>query len=363
MRMIRYGRVDAFYLLLLFLFLSSHAEAAAPIPYFGREQGDLLTNRAEREGIENPLIGQLGGELIDTRDGKNDQRLLLLSWEKDFILERPSLSFLNVLLESDESRFVLEFPRAINPYLVLIAEYPFFFRFDPSGLLKTDRFLGLGAGAGVMKRTGAINYRIGAEWVSGALKAEGRRDAGQKLTAYLQLERDRVQRAKYDQPIGGSRLFFSLAQQQFEGFSSESEGGGVFIEGAQEWYHSLWKETTFGLIAREGRDSRPAKFWRTTLGSFQGDNFNVPLPGYLYQQFPAEKYLSGAADLQSWVLPSLLLHVGYHAAGGWDSHIYTSTSLGATVLLLGKLPLVMEGALGHAPSGALELLIGTAIQW
>ena len=322
-----------------------------------------MANRAQREGLETPLIGQLGGELISARAGQNDQRLLLLSVEKDFIVERPSLSFLNVLLESDESRFVLEFPETINPYLVFTAEYPFFYRFDETGALKVDRFLGFGLGGGVMKRTESVNYRLGTEWVSGALKGEGRRDAGQRVTAYAQIERDRIQRAKYDQPISGTRLFFSLSGQRFEGFSSESEGAGIFLEGLEEWYRPLSEATTLGFIAREGRDSRPAKFWRTTLGSFQEDSFNIPLPGYLYQQFPAEKYLSGEVSLQSWITSFFLLHLGYHAAGGWDSHLYPSASLGATLVLFGKLPLVVESAWGSAPSGALELLIGTALQW
>lgn len=362
--MVRYGRRSGFYFLFLLLWLlSSRAEGAAPVPYFGREEGNILTNRAQREGIENPLIGQFGGELITTRDGKNDQRLLLLSAERDFILDWPSLSFLNVLVESDETRLLLEFPETTNPYLVVVAEYPFFYRFDHAGALKVDRFVGLGFGGGVMKRLETVNYRIGAEWVPGVLKGEGHRDGGQKLTAYAQLERDQVQRGEYDQPIGGTRLFFSFSEQRFEGFTSESEGGGFFLEGAEEWYRPVSKQSTLGLIAREGRDSRPVRFWRTTLGSFQGDNFNVPLPGYLYQQFPAQKYLSGEVNLQSWIVPSFLLQLGYHIAGGWNDHIYTSTSLGATLILFGKLPLVMESALGHAPSGALELLIGTAIKW
>lgn len=360
----RYRSIGGCALFFLLLFLS-RAEGAAPLPYFGKEQGNLLTNRAERDGIENPLIGQFGGEVIQSRDGKNEQRLLLLSLEKDFVLEWPSLSFLNLLLESDESRLVLEFPEAVNPYLVLIAEYPFFFRFDDrsGGLLKSERFMGLGAGGGVMKRSQIMNFRLGAEWVAGTLKGEGRRDGGQKVTAYAQLERDRVRRAKFDQPIDGSRFFFSLSNQSFEGFSSELDGSGVFLEGAEEWYRSISEETVVGLIAREGRDSRPRKFWRTTFGSLQGDNFNLPLPGYLYQQFTAEKFLSGEVTFQSWVHPILLLNFGYHAAGGWNDHLYTSTSLGATVLLFGQLPLVLQGALGHAPAGALELLIGTAIQW
>jgi len=346
------------------MLLTDLAEAAAPAPYFGKEEGDLLANRPDREDLELPLIGQLGGEWIDTKDGKNDERLLLLSWEKDFIIDWPTISFLNVLVESDESRFVLEFPETIvNPYLALIAEYPYFYRFDQAGVLQADRFLGTGLGGGLMKRTEAVNYRFGGEWVGGVLKGEGQRDKGQKLTLYAQVERDRLRRAQYDQPVEGTRFFFSFAQQYFKGFASESRGGGFFLEGAEEWYYPYSEKTVLGFIAREGRDSRPIRFWRTTLGSFQGDNFNVPLPGYLYQQFPADEYLSGEINIQTWLTSFFQFHLGYHVAGGWDDHIYASTSTGGTLILFGELPLVIESALGHAPSGALELLIGTAIQW
>ena len=249
--------------------------------------------------------------------------------------------------------------------MVLIGENSFFYRdVNKSDPLQIAKFRGGGAGVGVMKRTEeALNFRLGAEWVTGALRGAGGRDAGLRFTEFIQFEIDHLQKSKYDEPVDGVRLFISLSNQFLEGFFQEPEARNNFLQGIEEKYIPLAKGTTLGLVVREGQESNAGLHWRTTFGSFQEDEFNIPLPGYFYQQLPAKRYLNGEAHLRSWITPSLLGHLAYYAAGGWDNHIYTSSTVGVTYLAFGKLPLFAEGAFGHSPAGGTELLLGTALQW
>lgn len=120
-------------------------------------------------------------------------------------------SLFTALVESDESRFTFEFPHVVNPYVVVIGEYPTFYRFpNETDGMKTARFAGLVLGTGVLKRTEAIDFRLGAEWVSGVLSEDAYRLSGQKTIEFIQAERDRTRKTKYDEPLEGGRVFVSL---------------------------------------------------------------------------------------------------------------------------------------------------------
>jgi hypothetical protein len=352
---------------LLGFILVPRASAAAPSPYFGYPDDDVLSDPGRMGGAENLQTVLLGGEWIGGREGSGDQRLGLLSWQKDFILKTPTLTFVNALAESDGSRLTLEFPGAVNPYIALIAEYPYFYRSPESAdPLAVTRFRGLGMGTGMMKRTRVVKLRLGAEWVYGTLAGkleDHATDSGRKMIEFVQLEQDRTRRTKLDEPTEGTRLYASFSTGQFRGFNSEPGETVVTAQGAEEWYRPLSDRTTLGLIAREGAESRSARFWTTTLGSLQEDDFNVPLPGYLYQQFTAKEYIDGEAGLGFRPTPDWNFHLGYNAAGGWSPRVYASVSVGATYLLFHKLPLTLQGARGLSPSGAREMLGGVAFQW
>ncbi|MBI3610149.1 MAG: hypothetical protein HY204_05535 [Nitrospirae bacterium] len=342
--------------------LTPHEGEGAPSPYFGYSDEEALSDSGRNAEPENLQTALLGGEWIGSRNGANRQRVLLLSWQSDFILKSPT-SFMNIAVETDGGRLTLEFPEAVNPYIALIAEYPYFYRLsDETDQLTMTRFRGLGAGAGIMKRTRELNVRLGAERVSGKLDGDVK-ESGRKMMEFVQIEQDRTRRTKLDEPTEGTRLFASLSTGQFRGFRSEPGKTVVTVQGAEEWYHPLSETMTFGLIAREGSDSRSGRFWKTTLGSFQEDGFNVPLPGYLYQQFAAKEFIEGEAGFGFRPTPDWSLYLRYNAAGGWSPHLFASVSAGATYLLFHKLPLNLQGAWGFSPSGAAEVLGGTALQW
>ncbi len=336
---------------------------ATTTPYFGYSEETALSDADRTPEPENLQTVILGGEWIGSRKGTGLQRLGLLSWQKNFILKTPTLTYMNALVESDGSRLTLEFPGTVDPYVALIAEYPYFYRSpEGSGPLVVTRFRGLGIGTGVLKRTRLVNVRSGVEWVSGKLDGDVK-EPGRKMMEFIQLEQDQTRRTKLDEPVEGTRLFASLSTGQFRGFSFEPEGTIVTVQGAEEWYHPLTETITFGVIAREGAESRSARFWTTTVGSLQEDDFNVPLPGYLYQQFAAKDYIDGEAGLGFRPMPDWSLHLGYNIAGGWTPHVYSSISVGVTHLLFHKLPLTLQGAWGLSPSGAAEVLVGTVFQW
>ena len=335
----------------------------APNPYFGFPQENSPARSDPRDDSSNLQTVLLGVEWIESRKAGHSQRLGLLSWEKDFILKTPRLTFVNASVDSDGGRLTLESPASVSPYIAFIAEYPFFYQpSEQSGRLTETRFRGLGTGAGILKRSPVADARLGVEWVSGKLDGDVK-ETGRKTTELLQLERDRTQRTKWDEPTSGTRLFFSFSALQFNGFASEPEKTVATVQGVEEWYHPVSPSTTFGLAAREGADSRSARFWSTTLGSLQEDDFNIPLPGYLYQQFAVKGFIDGEAGLAFRPTPDWSFHVGYDAAGGWSPHLYGAVTGGVTHLLFNKLPLNLQGAWGLSPSGAMEVLGGTALQW
>jgi len=335
----------------------------APSPYFGYP---VETGSTQAGGPDDSLNLQtllLGGEWIASRKGDDHQQLWLLSWEKDFVLKTPRLTFVNALVETDGGRLTFEVPAAVNPYVALIAEYPYFYQpSEQTGRLTVTRFRGFGVGAGITKRLPIGNIRAGAEWVSGELHGVVK-ETGQKTTELIQFEQDRTQRTKWDEPTDGTRLFFSFSTLQFHGFTSEPEKTVATVQGIEEWYRPLSPSTTVGLVAREGTESRSVRFWTTTLGSFQEDDFNIPLPGYHYQQFDVRSFVGGEARLGFRPTADWGFHFGYDLAGGWSSHAYRSVSAGVTYLLFHKLPVNLQGAWGLSPSGASEILAGTAIQW
>lgn len=337
--------------------------AAAPNPYVGYPEERISSNDEPTPTPENLQTALLGGEWIGRRKGSGLQQLGLLSWEKDFVLERPARTIMNALVESDGSRLTLEFSGAVNPYVVLIAEYPFFYGFpEGTGSMAVTRFRGLGMGTGILKRTPVVDVRLGGEWVSGKLDGDVK-ETGRKTMEFVQLERDRTRKTKRDEPMDGTRLLVSLSGGQFHGFASEPEKTIVTVQGTEEWYHPLSERTTFGLVAREGAESRSARFWTMTVGSFQEDDYNIPLPGYLYQQFTVKGLIDGEAGVRFEPTSEWSLQLGYHAAGGWSPHVYSSVSAGATYLLFHQLPLNLQGAWGFSPLGAVEILAGTALQW
>lgn len=357
----RVGWITVFFL--TGFLLSSQESRAVPSPYFGYSDEAVSSDSAQNGGLENLQTVMLGGEWIGSRKGTGLQRLGLLSWQKDFISNTPTLTYLNASAASDGGRLTLEFPGAVDPYVVLIADYPYFYQSpEVADPLAVTRFRGRGMGMGILKRTRTANIRLGAERVFGKLDGEVK-ESGWKMIEFVQLERDRTRRTKLDEPVEGTRLFASLSTGQFRGFSAESEKTVVTVQGTEEWYHPLTKMITFGVVAREGAESRTARFWTTTVGSLQEDDFNVPLPGYLYQQFEAKDYIEGEAGLGFRPRPDWSLHLGYDVAGGWSPHVYSSISVGVTHLLLHKLPLTLQGAWGFSPSGAAEILVGTVFQW
>ncbi|MBI3596922.1 MAG: hypothetical protein HY203_07200 [Nitrospirae bacterium] len=335
----------------------------APTPYFGYPHENSSTRPDGSDNSSNLQTVLLGGEWIESRKGDHLQRLGLLSWEKDFVLKTPRLTFVDALVESDGGRLTFELPASVNPYIVFIAEYPYFYHLsEQTGRLTETRFRGLGMGGGIVKRNPIGNIRAGAEWVSGKLDGDVK-ETGQKTMELIQFEQDRTQRTKWDEPTDGTRLFFSFSTLQFHGFASEPEKAVATVQGVEEWYHPLSPSATFGLVAREGADSRSARFWSTTVGSLQEDDFNVPLPGYLYQQFAVKAFIDGEVGLGFRPTPDWSFHLGYDAAGGWSPHVYGTVSAGVTYLLFHKLPLNLQGAWGLSPSGAAEVLAGTALQW
>jgi hypothetical protein len=343
-------------------FFTSEA-AGAPFPYFGKEEGKILAGRVQKGTFESLNLLQFGGEFIEDADGRQ-QKLFLFSWERDFFLDAPADSFLNIILNSGEARLTWEFPEVVNPYVVLIGEHSFFYRSAGTGdPFKITRFTGLGVGTGIMKRMEEMNFRIGIEWIPGRLRGGGQRDNGERTIEFAQFEIDRLEKSNFDEPVKGTRLFVSLSSQTVDGFFSESEQRDNLVQGIAERYFPFFKTTTLGLIARAGQETHSGTYWGTTFGSFQEDGFNLPLPGYFYQQLSVKGYVNGELHLRSWITPTLLGHIGYYAAGGWDSHLYHSSSIGVTYLILGKLPLFAEGAIGHSPAGGAEFLLGTAVQW
>ena len=358
----RIGSAAALCFLAYAFFFASEAPGA-PLPYFGQEEGKILAGRVQKGTFESLNLLQLGGETILDGDGRY-QRLFLFSWERDFFLDIPSESFLNVILNSGEFRLTWEYPEVVNPYVVLIGEHSFFYQSaGPGDPFQITRFTGVGIGTGIMKRMEEMNFRLGVEWIPGRLAGGGQRDDGQRLTEFAQFEIDRIVKSKYDESVGGIRLFVSLSSQSLEGFSPELQERDHLLQAMAEKYFPLSQETILGLVARGGQESRSGRYWKTTFGSFQEDGFNLPLPGYFYQQLAAKSYLNGEVHLRSWITPALLGHLGYYAAGGWDSHLYNSSSIGVTYLILGKLPLFAEGGFGHSPAGGAEFLLGTALQW
>jgi len=335
----------------------------APSPYFGYPQEISSTQPGVTDDSENLQTLLLGGEWIASRKGDGHQQLVLLSWEKDFVFKTPRLAFVNALVETDGGRLTFEVPAAVNPYVAFIAEYPYFYRVsEPTGRLTETRFRGLGMGTGIVKRSAIGNFRLGAEWVSGELHGDVK-ETGQKTTELIQFEQDRTQRTKWDEPTSGTRLFFSASTLQFHGFVSEPERTVATVQGVEEWYRPLSPSTTVGLVAREGTESRSVRFWTTTLGSLVEDDFNIPLPGYLYQQFDVKNFINGEAGLGFRPTADWSFRLGYEVAGGWSSHAYGAVSAGVTYSLFHKLPLNLQGAWGLSPSGAWEVLFGTALQW